>query len=684
MSHPDTEATPAASPLASPLGRRRLRFAVIADTHVNPSDDDNISPFESHRLTNARLRHTVQVLNGFAPDMVMHVGDIVHPVPEAHTYGAAAAMFHSAVAGLEAPLYFVPGNHDIGDKCAPYVPAGAIREDYVALYQRHFGDDFHAFEAAGCQFIVINTSLINSGLPREREQAEWLQARLDAAAGQRCFMFMHYPPFIRAEDEPGHYDNIDEPGRGWLLDLLSRHAVEAAFTGHVHNFFFNRAGTTPIYSLPSTAFVRGDYAELFGVTQPAQHENGRNDTAKLAIAIVDVFDERTVTQLIRTHAHRDAALAPVAQRDWPQLPPAAGAPAALGIDLRYSWTEAHDIPYSSMLDEFARKRARNDYPVLALWELGIGRLRVPLDDLMDEGIAERMAALAQQGARFTVFVFGWPSERALQRLAQHRAMLRAIEVVLRWPLGAETAERVQALRQASGLAVHLSRFWSAEGGSRDGKQIKLLVDHGFVGDEAALGDLARAGVAADALVFRVPRRVPAAQGIAASVAAAREQGTRAQVHVRLADDSPAVSHPDPLATEARALEAAFSAHLHPGADVFIDTLSDVDRGYFPRAGLVDRLFNPREGSRSLRNLHGALARLGPLRASGAVAGAVAGCSGAAGDWALHLMPGGAEGVPAPRWAEGARALCLRTGEETQALRDAASGPWLLMLKAEAN
>src|SRR5690606_29363405 len=106
--------------------------------------------------------------------------------------------------------------------------------------------------------------------------------------------------------------------------------------------------------------------------------------------------------------------------------------------------------------EFARKRARNDYPLLALWEMGIGRLRVPLDDLMDEGTAERMAALAQQGARFTVFVFGWPRAREVQRLAQHRGLLHAVEVVLRWPLASDCAERVEALREASGLPVHLS------------------------------------------------------------------------------------------------------------------------------------------------------------------------------------------------------------------------------------
>ncbi len=36
------------------------------------------------------------------------------------------------------------------------------------------------------------------------------------------------------------------------------------------------------------------------------------------------------------------------------------------------------------VDEFVRKKARNDYTVLALWETGIRTLRLPLADLTDE------------------------------------------------------------------------------------------------------------------------------------------------------------------------------------------------------------------------------------------------------------------------------------------------------------
>lgn len=592
-----------------------FRFAVIADTHVNPSDTDQISPYESHRLTNSRLAHTVDVLNVLRPEFVIHVGDMVHPVPEAVSYPDAVARFRSAIQRLDMPLHVVPGNHDVGDKQADYVPAGSIRPEYVALYRDHFGRDFFSFDAGGCHFVIINTSLINSGLAEEATQQAWLEDDLAGQAGTRTFLFVHYPPFIATPGEHGHYDNIDEPGRGWLLALVARHRLTAMFTGHVHNFFFNRHGGTPIFSMPSTAFVRGDYSEMFAVGQPAAHENGRNDVAKLAILLVDVHEDRIVPQFIRTLDGVAESPTQRVQRDWPRLTPAAGPLPTLGIDLRYGWTELHSIPYSSMLDEFRRKQARNDYPVLALWEMGVRKLRVPLDDLVDDDARARMQALAALGATFTVFMFGWPDARQRALIAAHSTMLGALELVLRWPLASGLAQQLADLRVAIGVPLHVSRFWSAAGQSRDGKQIKLLVDHGFSGaSDGALDELGQAagGGVFDAAVFRVAASTPARHGIAEALRGAAKLGCRAQVHVRLASDSPAEARLDPVVNGARVLEAALCSLAWPDADIFIDTLSDVDRGYFPRVGLVDRRFNPNPAGRALRNLNGALSEAGTV------------------------------------------------------------------------
>jgi hypothetical protein len=52
----------------------------------------------------------------------------------------------------------------------------------------------------------------------------------------------------------------------------------------------------------------------------------------------------------------------------------------IGVTLRNGWMTVTDSPTAG-LDEFTRKRIRNDAPVLALWEARIRDVRVPLDDL---------------------------------------------------------------------------------------------------------------------------------------------------------------------------------------------------------------------------------------------------------------------------------------------------------------
>ena len=51
---------------------------------------------------------------------------------------------------------------------------------------------------------------------------------------------------------------------------------------------------------------------------------------------------------------------------------------------------------------------------------------------------------------------------------------------------------------------------------------------------------------------------------------------------------------DDEAVAARVAEAVEAARRHPDTVVFLDTFMDHDRGYYPRHGLIDRRFNPRQ------------------------------------------------------------------------------------------
>ncbi len=129
-------------------GPRLFSFAVIADSHVEP-------PRADEPRSNRRLRLTVAAVRALRPAFALHLGDIVHPLPE---LASAAAAWDEALAllgGLGCPLHVTPGNHDIGDKPNPMMPAAAVRPDWLKRYTRVAGPARKVVDHAGCRLVLL-------------------------------------------------------------------------------------------------------------------------------------------------------------------------------------------------------------------------------------------------------------------------------------------------------------------------------------------------------------------------------------------------------------------------------------------------------------------------------------------------------------------------------------------------
>ena len=598
-------------PHGAALGAHRFTFAVVADSHMNPKDDATSSPWVTNKLANDRTRWVIQSLNRHNPAFVIHLGDMIHPVPVLPSYGPAADRFHHLMTGLESKLYLVSGNHDVGDKPVSWMPAGNVSEENVALYRKHFGSDTYSFDHEDCHFAVINAQIVNSGFACEGEQRVWLEEDLAAHKGQRLMICTHYPPFVAERNEGGHYDNLDEPGRTWLLELLERHKVEALFAGHVHNWFYNRVGATECYVLPSIAFVRHDYTEMFRIGPGP--EEGRDDFPKLGYFLVDVYEHGHVAHNLRTYGARLAEGETLPLPAPARLPPRHGkAPgrAPLGVDLRHPWAEWVNIPYSGAVDEFTRKLVRNDYPLLALWEMGLRKLRLPLQDLLDDATWARMIDLHAVGHTFTVFQYGVPQGEALRLLMERKDVVSALEIVLRWSELEENLSSLATLAGKSGLPVYLSKLRTSADSERDGSRFHHFITHGFRPDERETLEalLGRPGVRdwLAGFVFRIGRGDLPWTDVPAIAALARNLGVLPQVQVRLASDNPAEPLFDERANTNRVAETVSAAWVCEEANVFLDTFVDLDRGYFPRTGLIDRRHNPRDAGRVVAHLQTAL------------------------------------------------------------------------------
>ena len=597
------------------LGAYKYAFGIITDTHINEDEEHCSSPFDVNRRANRRMRHVVRSLNQQDLAFVVNVGDLIHPVPAlSDRYAKAAENFHNQVADLRHKLYLTPGNHDIGDKPNNWAPSAGICDDYIALWTEHFGADFQAFDHDGDRFVIINAQIINSGLEQEKKQAEWLEQELAASDGRRIFMFSHYPPYFTRINEIENYDNIGEPGRTWMLDLLAKHNVEALMIGHVHNFWYNRHHNTDCYLLASTSFVRQDYSEMYHAQPGPDDEAGRNDRPKLGYAIMHVYEHGHTIEFVRTFGAEQAegdALPTALAAYFPSLHPRTNRYTNLGFDMRQNWMEKVEIPPTGGLDEFDRKEVRNDYPLMALWELGIRKLRVPMRDLLLPENRERMRVLCDHGQEFTLSSFGEPSALERELILAHQDIFNAWEIAVNWDFIDQEAFGIGEIARAVDIPVYLSRLRSSdELRAEAGGRYFHVINQGFVtNDQVQMAATLKRSEFKNSFagfVFRLTADQRPHQGISDIANVSSELGVTASIHLRMCGSNPAEAQQDDAWVSSRLAEAILTTANLDNVAVFADTFVDNDRGYFVRNGVLDRLCNPRVGFHVVRNTLGFL------------------------------------------------------------------------------
>tara|TARA_Y100001934_G_scaffold181447_1_gene214690 strand:+ start:2454 stop:4547 length:2094 start_codon:yes stop_codon:yes gene_type:complete len=590
-------------------------FALIADSHMNPGDE-NSSPFETNALANSRSRYVIEAVNRLEPDFVIHMGDLVHPVPGHPTFGQVAEDFNKLFESVKSPLHIIPGNHDCGDKKISWMPAVQVNDTFLKTYEEYFGPHYGSFDHKGVHFVLINSPVLNSGLDLEAEQRAWLEKDLADTDCERILLFTHYPPYVTEPDEETHYDNIDEPARSWLLDLIEKHRVEAVFAGHVHNFFYNRQGATEHYVLPSVAFVRHDYAEFHRTPPQPGMDGGRNDMPKLGYFLVEVYENGHIAHNVRSYGHMlaDGEAFPEAPPRLPAVHSRDDAPASVGVQLRHPWNEVTTIPHNYALDEFMRKKVRNDYPLMALWEMGVKKFRTPAGDLIEAEALQRMRDLKAVGHEFTVFTYGTPGPKTISALSECRDAYDAIEFIVPEDEAEGAVATIRDIKASADVPIFLSALHSLAESAHEGGTFKHLISSGFPIEErehvAEFVSSIGAGDLVDGVVFRVDQGVSAWSGIQTAQDFAAAQGKRAIVNIRFASDEMTGGQMDDLAMANRVAEATAAALAADHLTVFLDTLVDQDRGYFIRNGLIDRRFNPRLAAWMVRSLHAVLKVVG--------------------------------------------------------------------------
>lgn len=214
----------------------------ISDTHLSPT----FGWFHGNFLAAAAE------VNAVAPDLVINSGDVALSAPDHATDLPFAHWCHSA---LEAPLRFIPGNHDIGEEPGGEILNQPLSEDLLARYRGAFGPDWWAADIGEWTLIGLNTQILGSGLPVETEQAAWLKKTL-SNAGKPVGVFIHKPLFLeRPDEEP----NQERCVPGWARDqwfaLFKETGVRFVACGHMHQHKDVTEGGIRFIWGPSTAYM---------------------------------------------------------------------------------------------------------------------------------------------------------------------------------------------------------------------------------------------------------------------------------------------------------------------------------------------------------------------------------------------------------------------------------------------
>ena len=568
------------------LPEAEIEFVLLSDTHYMLDPGTEALEFESRRLQSARIQSALDLLATLNIAFIVHLGDLVQEYPEREGFNRAMTEARAQFARCGVKCRLVAGNHDIGDKPDPTMPTDWVSAASLKAHHEKFGCSWYGWDEGSLHCIVLNSQIMNSALPEAEEQRQWLESDLQTHAGRRTFIFMHLPPYLENAGEPalGHYDNIADPDRTWLLNLFRTYRVEAVFAGHSHFSFFDRMGDTRYYIAASTSFTRPGFAECYSSSPPA--EQGRNDIGKLGFYLVRIVNNGVRIHLIRTQGNteriegsmREPRIITRLSRDLPG--------STLGVSLRHPLSKLVEIPIA--FPSVIRQRVRNDYPLLSCVELGVRHVRVPAGDLEDAFQRRRLAILRDEGVQINA-VWQWSEHAALSdEIARHGDLLDGVELQILgtpWPESKVLGDLHQ-YKENLNIPITLSTVIPRERihgkqhnrprfGYRPGELTKL---NRMLSVKGVRVDRVLCRVDPDACPWDMMRQAPCASSLA---------------QIRAVDWLLELQTTNTDLQNVRAAEAVFSSALCRESRVFIEPLVDLDRTMDVAHGLLDRLCNPR-------------------------------------------------------------------------------------------
>ena len=577
------------------LPKALFEFVVISDSHYMLDPGGSSLEFGNRRKQSVRREVALRMAAALAPKFMVHNGDMVQEYPDnVEQFYKSMDESLEQMRACDVEPYYVAGNHDVGDKPDPTAPASHVSQEVLDWYHRRFGKSWYSFDQDDCHFVVLNSQIMNGTLPDAAEQVAWVKKDLAEHAKKRLFILLHMPPYLFDETEPsmGHYDNLANPARAWLLDLVRIYKVETLLAGHVHFAFFDRLAETRYAVLASPVFTRPGFSCLFAGLSPPQR--GRDDVPKFGFYLMRVRADKTDLHFIRTSGlerlspNTEERLITRVSGTLPQSP--------LGLTLSQPLATVAEIPRA--WPAAIREKVRNDYPLLACIEMGVGYVRAPLTDFQDAFQGGRLEILRQEGVKLDAVVIFSEELDILDAMQQVHPRIDGLEIQIVETLypSEKCIEVIKVLQESFGVSVTLSPIICREPTS--GKQFPRF-RFGYIPQEiSALNQfLVGKRVAIDRIICKLDND----QSLCNQIREVAE--IMPLSHISNVDFSFEFSVTDDQANANLAAEALFSMATMPESRIYFEPFSDLDRTMDVTHGLLDTLCNPRPASRVLQSLN---------------------------------------------------------------------------------
>ena len=227
-----------------------FKFAFITDTHLYPNSPQNFAGgLQQQKNSLALYEKLVKQLNAFQPAFVIHGGDIVCGGNSfdmsAEEYEAALDSAEQLGTRINAPCYYIPGNHDLH-------PETGAKDSYLA----HFGINGMGsvcFVHENIRFILLDSQEVPKDLTHgyiSTNQLAWAERELKRARDydQEVFIFSHQLPFPSVEFQ-GIGSRVANSAEFLEITAPFEKQILAFFCGHLHlNRVFREQGMLCVVS----------------------------------------------------------------------------------------------------------------------------------------------------------------------------------------------------------------------------------------------------------------------------------------------------------------------------------------------------------------------------------------------------------------------------------------------------